>query len=258
MKVIQDNDFNQLVGLIKRVMDFDPDNYKFAPLRRRIWSRMRRLGIDNYRDYTEELLKNRNEVITLHEALTVNLTRFFRNKAVFEYIKDEILPSLNNPYIWSAGCASGAEPYSLAILCSELKVNCSIIGTDIDIESLKKAKEGIYSPFPIQETDPAILVKYFEKLGNNYKIIDDLKRVVKFRQLDLKDINYEKEFDLIICRNVLIYLTGEFQEQTLIRFHRALKSKGYLILGKVESLVGHTRELFKPIYLKDRIYEKRR
>ncbi len=185
MKVIQDNDFNQLVGLIKRVMDFDPDNYKFAPLRRRIWSRMRRLGIDNYRDYTEELLKKRNEVITLCKALTVNLTRFFRNKAVFEYIKDEILPSLNNPYIWSAGCTSGAELYSLAILCSELKANCSIIGTDIDIESLKKAKECIYSPFSIQETDP-------------------------------------------------------------------------VILGKVESLVGHTRELFKAIYLKDRIYKKRR
>lgn len=257
MKEDQDRDFDRIVGVINKVMDFTPEHYKIKPLRRRIHSRMRRLGIDNYEDYSKLLLKNKDEVFILREALTINFTSFFRNKAVFEYIKDEILPSFRNPSIWSAGCASGAEPYTLAILCYEQNLNCSIIGTDIDRKSLTKAREGIYNIFSLKETDLNIRDKYFEKVGNNYKIIDEVKKGVQFQQLDLKDIRYESDFDLIICRNVLIYLAREFQEQILLRFYKALKVNGYLILGKVESLVGDAKKLFDSLNLSNRIYEKR-
>ncbi len=257
MKRNQDQDFKRIVSIINKVTDFNLDHYKIKPLRRRIHSRMRRLGIDNYKDYTNYLATNKDEVTILEEALTINLTRFFRNKAVFEYIKDEILPSLNNPSIWSAGCASGAEPFTLAILCHEQNLNCSIVGTDIDTESIKKAREGIYDIFSMKEVEPDIQKKYFKKVGKNYKIIDKIKERVKFQQLDLKDISFESGFDLIICRNVLIYLSREFQEQTLLCFHKALKPGGYLILGKVESLVGQAKELFNPLNLKNRIYDKR-
>lgn len=254
--MIKDQNFNLVIDAIKKAMDFNPDHYKYRPLRRRIWSRMRRLGIDSYEEYSNLLLNDEEEAVCLQESLTINLTRFFRNKVVFEYVKNEILPSTNTPFIWSAGCSSGAEPYTLAILCNESGLNCTITGTDIDKASLGKAKIGIYSSSALTETDPVIRNKYFEKVGNQYKIIDGIREAVKFQQVDLKDIDYKEEFDLIICRNVLIYLEREFQVQTLLGFHKALKDGGNLILGKVESLVGRAKSMFKPINLTERIYEK--
>lgn len=257
MKENQDQDFKRAVSLINRVTDFDLYHYKIKPLRRRIHSRMRRLGINSYEDYTNYIITNRDEINILENALTINLTRFFRNKAVFDFMKDEIIPSLDNPFIWSAGCANGAEAYSISILCQELNKKYSIIGTDIDKESIRNARKGVFDNFAMQEVGEYILNKYFEWSENIFRIKNKAKEKVTFQYLDLKDINFINKFDLIICRNVLIYLSKEFQEQTLLSFYKALKSKGYLILGKVETLVGSTKNLFNQISSTNRIHQKK-
>jgi chemotaxis protein methyltransferase CheR len=257
MKEKQETDFKRAVSLINRVTDFNLYHYKIKPLRRRIHSRMRRLGINSYEDYTNYLITNRDEINILENALTINLTRFFRNMTVFDFIRDEIIPSLDNPFIWSAGCANGAEAYSISILCQELNKKYSIIGTDIDKESIRKAREGAFDNFAMQEVGEYILNKYFEKSENFFKVKKEVRKNVTFHYLDLKDIDFINKFDLIICRNVLIYLSKEFQEQTLLSFYKALKSNGYLILGKVETIVGKTKKLFHQISLANRIYQKK-
>jgi chemotaxis protein methyltransferase CheR len=254
MKKFEEEDFGKVVAVIKNFMDFNPENYKVKPLVRRIRSRMRKTGIDDYGEYAAFLKRNREEKENLKKALTINLTSFFRNKTVFDTLKKEILPHMINPVIWSAGCANGAEPYAIAILCKELNLKYLILGTDIDKESIRKAYEGFYDEIALSELPSYYKLKYFEKVEDGYKINREIKNSVDFQNLDLKDIHFENKFDLIFCRNVLIYLNKQFQENILSSFSVALKENGFLVLGKVESIPNKVRNLFSPVNLRDRIY----
>ena len=256
MKNSENEDFGKVVSVIKNFMDFSPENYKVKPLVRRIRSRMRKVGIDNYNDYAKLLKGSKEEKNKLKKSLTINLTSFFRNKTVFDTLRIEILPSLENPMIWSAGCANGAEPYAIAILCKEINLKCSILGTDIDKESIKEAYKGIYDDSALTEMPSYYKLKYFEKVKEGYRVTDEIRNSVVFQNLDLKDVDFEEKFDLIFCRNVLIYLNKEFQEKILGSFSTALKRDGVLVLGKVESIPNNVRKLFKPINIKERIYAK--
>lgn len=256
MKNSKDEDLGKVVSVIKNFMDFNPENYKVKPLVRRIRSRMRKVGVEDYNDYAELLKGSKDEKIKLKKSLTINLTSFFRNKSVFDTLKTEVLPALKNPVIWSAGCANGAEPYAIAILCKEIKIKCSILGTDIDKESIKKACKGIYDESALAEMPSFYKLKYFEKVKEGYRVIREIRNSVEFQNLDLKDIDFKGKFDLIFCRNVLIYLNKEFQEKILDSFATALKANGILVLGKVESIPNNVKKLFKPINIRDRIYAK--
>lgn len=250
-------DFEYLVRIIKKQMDFEPDNYKFKPLRRRIKSRMRRLGITEYRDYGDVLLKNGPEVSRLRTALTINLTRFFRDREVFDILEKKILPKHESICAWSAGCATGAEVYSILIICDKMNKKCKILGTDIDNDSINKARLGIFREEDLKEVEPDTINKYFKRENNKFRISDKIKRKAEFKHLDLKDTEFTSRFNLIICRNVLIYLRKKFQEIILRHFYHSLKPGGCLILGKTETLTGSTRKLYKKIDLRNRIYEKR-
>jgi chemotaxis protein methyltransferase CheR len=256
MKSFEHKDLEKVVSVIKNFMDFNPENYKVKPLSRRIRSRMRKVGLDSYSDYAELLKSSKEEKNKLKESLTINLTSFFRNKTVFDSLKAEVLPAMKNPRIWSAGCSNGAEPYAIAILCKEIKINCSILGTDIDKESIKEACQGIYDEAALADMPSRYKLKYFEKVKEGYRVTREIRDSVEFRNLDLKDINFRGKFDLIFCRNVLIYLNKEFQEKILGSFATALKANGILVLGKVESIPNNARKLFKAMNIKDRIYAK--
>jgi chemotaxis protein methyltransferase CheR len=256
MKNSEDQDVEKVVSVIKDFMDFNPENYKVKPLVRRIRSRMRKVGLDDYNDYSELLKVSKDEKIKLKESLTINLTSFFRNKSVFDTLKTEVLPALKDPVIWSAGCANGAEPYAIAILCKETKINCSILGTDIDKESIKEACKGVYDESVLTEMPSFYKLKYFEKVKEGYRVNREIRNSVEFQNLDLKDVNFKEKFDLIFCRNVLIYLNKEFQEKILSAFATALKANGILVLGKVESIPNNVKRLFNPINIRDRIYAK--
>lgn len=256
MKISEDEAFSKVVSVIKDFMDFNPENYKVKPLVRRIRSRMRKVGLDNYIDYATLLKGSKEEKSKLKESLTINLTSFFRNKSVFDTLRTEILPSLKNAVIWSAGCANGAEPYAISILCKEIGMKYYILGTDIDKESIKAACKGVYDESALTEMPSFYKLKYFEKVKAEYRVKREIRNSVEFQNLDLKDINFKEKFDLIFCRNVLIYLNKKFQEEILTSFAEALKSNGILVLGKVESIPNSVRKLFNPINIRDRIYAK--
>ncbi len=256
MKRFNSEDFEKVVEVIKDFMDFHPENYKVKPLARRVHSRMRRVGIEDFNEYAGLLKRSKEEKDKLKDALTINLTSFFRNKTVFETLRTEVLPYMKDPVIWSAGCANGAEPYAIAILCEELNLNCSILGTDIDKESIKEACKGLYDEAAVVELPSYYKLKYFEKVEAGYRLIQEIRNSVDFRNMDLKHINYKNKFDLIVCRNVLIYMNKEFQENILKSFSAALKENGFLVLGKVESIPNNVKKIFKPINIRDRIYAK--
>ena len=256
MKKFKSADFEQVVEVIKDFMDFHPENYKVKPLERRVRSRMRRIGMEDYNEYAMLLKRSKEEKDKLKDALTINLTSFFRNKTVFEALKTDILPYMKNPVIWSAGCANGAEPYAIAILCEELEMDYSILGTDIDKESIKEACDGIYDEAAVAELPSYYKLKYFEQVETGYRLTQKVRNSVDFLNMDLKHISFKDKFDLIVCRNVLIYMNREFQESILKSFYVALKTSGFLVLGKVESIPSNVRTIFNPINIRDRIYAR--
>ena len=205
-------------------------------------------------------------------VLTINVTQFFRNLSTFEAIRKTIIPGIlekkgeniqRHIRFWSAGCASGEEAYSLAILLKEAlqdeEKNYSIMiyGTDVDTEILKKAKDGVYTWMQLEGLPKRYLDKYFFQVGDKFALDPGIKKMVYFKISDLlKDEGFSR-LDLILCRNILIYFSLDIQEKILTRFHRSLNTNGYLILGKVESLIGSTRKHYIPINLSERIFIKK-
>ncbi|MEO0294071.1 MAG: protein-glutamate O-methyltransferase CheR [candidate division WOR-3 bacterium] len=256
MNKFENREIEVVFTAIKDFLDFEPENYKEKPLLRRIRYRMRKVGVENWEDYAELIKTNDGERENLKKALTINITSFFRDKSVFETLKSKILPSIKEPSIWSAGCANGAEPYAIAILCKELNLKCSILGTDIDEDSIEMARKGEYEEIELFELPINYKIKYFEKIEGKYRIIPEIKSLVEYQVLDLKDADFENKFDLVVCRNVLIYLKKEFQEKILLTFWKALRGDGFLVLGKVEMLPERLRGFFHTVDLRDRIYVK--
>ena len=205
----------------------------------------------------------------LVSTLVVNVTQFFRDKEDWQIIKNKVLSEIiarrlgKTLSIWSIACASGEEPYSLAIIFHEIlgdeikKVNIRIYGTDIDEDCLNKAREGIYDKRSLKEVDTELIKRYFiQKASESYQINDKVKTMVRFLKHSI--INGEKfgGFDFIICRNLLIYFTRQLQERIYLRLYNALKPGGLLWLGKAEMPVGRAGKRFKSLYYRERIYQK--
>jgi len=251
--------FEYLKRTIKEILNFEPENYKVRPFTRRIKSRMRSVGVMEYSEYADFLRNHPEEVIKLREALTINVSKFFRNQSVFSVIKNEIFKKILFPIsIWSAGCASGEEPYTLSIILLESGKTGKIIATDVDVSAIKNAQDGIYDEVSLSETPPDIISRYFSRENGRYRINDNVKEFVEFRVLDLKELEeFKMTFDVIVCRNVLIYLSKEFQRKVIEGFANHLKEKGFLILGMVEGMFGMGENFFIPYNLKERIYVKK-
>jgi len=234
-----------------RMHGFNCGAYKASYLERRVQTRLRSNHLNSYRDYYRLLRENPGELKALLDVLTINVTGFFRDSDIYEYLRLEVIPdilSLQNREkrsvrIWSAGCATGEEPYSVAMLLLEaLAGNCSnhaisIYATDIDDRSLSAAAEGTYSLRKLETVPEAMAGKYFT-YDDNYKVKDSIKSLIKFKKLDLLTDKGIKLCDAIFCRNVLIYFNQEDQEQVLKMFYENLKPGGYLILGKTEIMLS--------------------
>jgi chemotaxis protein methyltransferase CheR len=241
--------------------------YKINYLIRRLHHRMRRSNINSYRKYSELLEKDPEELILLVKSFSINVTRFFRNKDMYIALNKNILPQIFKEHqgsinIWSAGCAVGAEPYSLAMLVdsnsnAKDRRRVNIIATDISLEFLKRAKEGLFQKDLLKETSPNFTHAYFQKKGEEFRISPKLKMYIKFQTHDLRNPPPEKNLDLIMCRNVLIYFSHEESIKLFERMHKALKPNGYLVLGKCEMMRGKIRESFTVVDPKNRIYQKK-
>jgi chemotaxis protein methyltransferase CheR len=259
-----------LKNLIQKNLGFNSNQYKDSHFKRRIDVRLRATNVRNYKEYVELLQSDKNEYPELMETLTVNVTNFFRNPEVYDIVEKEVLPAiiksknigLRSIRIWSAGCSIGVEAYSIAMLLNHLlgndfnKYNIKITGTDIDKESLLKAQSGVYSDAEMKDVRPAFLKKYFTKEDGKYVVSDELKKITQFKKQDLISGPKMSGFDAVFCRNVTIYFQKELQEQLYMDFYDALGKDGFFVMGKTETLIGPSKDKFKPYNSKERIYQK--
>ncbi len=267
----------QNIDLIKKFLYrrgfSDVGSYKEKYLARRLAIRMRKRGVSNYADYYDVISKEENEVKLLKKCLSINVTEFFRDldtweefrKILASYIKEKtqkvLSPSIR---IWSAGCAVGPEPYSIACIVHDilgrklLKHNVKVFATDFNEELLQVARRGIYEGDILNNVPNEFSLRYFEKFGKGQRVKYNVRRMVDFSHLDLlKDKFTFTKLDIIFCRNVLIYFAKETQKSILRRFFDLLVPEGFLILGRTEILHPSFRESFEVSSLRHRIYKKK-
>jgi chemotaxis protein methyltransferase CheR len=232
--------------------------------------RMRARGVLQYDDYAQLLDRDASEYEKLIETLTINVTKLFRNWEAYSALASTAIPKLwstENPSIrvWSAGCSSGEEPYSIGVLFHRhAAVNgmlpqigrVSILGTDIDKQSLEHAERGEFEEGDFADTPDELRSRYFSPIAP-FAVAPTIKRMVRFERRDLlSDLPPKGNFDLIVCRNVLIYFDRQTQERLFEAFHAALAPGGFLMLGKVETLLGSVRGRLTPVDARERIFQR--
>jgi chemotaxis protein methyltransferase CheR len=269
---VEDPGFDKLSRRITQVAGLAAEAYKPRCLRRRIAVRMRAHNVTSYEDYLHILETAPDELQKLSDALTINVTKFFRNIELWHRLRDSICPALwretKGPLrVWSAGCASGEEPYSLAILFAttapaarrtEMMERLVIDATDIDRVCLERAREGVYPASAFSETPAEYVDAYTEEMsGSRRRVKDAVRRAVQVNRLDLtRDAPRQKSYDLIVCRNVLIYFDRVMQERLFAIFAEGLRPGGILVLGKVETILGPTRDRLELVDARERIYRR--
>lgn len=263
--------FKLLLNKIFEDRGLDFRHYREEVLKRRLALRMRLNKVESYADYLRLLINRPEEYEKLFEILCINVSEFFRDPDVWlslgEILENLILQKSKEKEplrIWSAGCANGEEPYSLAILAREIlkKLNTlnyplEIFATDIDKQSLKIAQDADYAKESLKNVSEELLKIYFTHLEGHYRINPEIKNMVKFKYLDLISQENINDTDIVLCRNVFIYFTRSLQEQLLMKFYKSLIPNGYLVMGKVETMWGEAKEIFAEVDQKARIFSKK-
>jgi len=247
---------------------FDFREYRDTTLTRRLGRRLRATGAETYADYTRVLDQDPAEYQRLFEDLTINVTSFFRDQVAFKALKEAVLPTLINRginrwkclRIWSAGCATGEESYSIAMLLLEhlgehiSRWNVTILASDIDAKVLQRAREGVFAE--VQGIRPAWRDRYLTAEGDSFSVRPALRRLVTFQRHNLVSDPPYFDLDLVVCRNVLIYFKPPLQMRVLKGFHQGLKEGGFLLLGKSEVPLGQKETFFHCLDSKARLYQK--
>ena len=224
--MLDDQDWGAFKRKLKAKTEIDLDLYKEPQMKRRIGSLVTRKGYDSYTKYFDMATQDKTEFDAFIEYLTINVSEFFRTPEKFSKLETDVIPDLltRSPKlnIWSAGCSIGAEPYSLAMILKEMTPGKQhrILATDLDVEIIAKAKRGVYTDNELKCVESPRLNKYFTKRHNL-----------------LKD-PFETGFDLILCRNVVIYFTEEAKFDLYTNFFRALKPGGILFVGATEAILN--------------------
>ncbi|KNZ71026.1 chemotaxis protein CheR [Thermincola ferriacetica] len=227
---------------LRKRKGLDLTGYKRPQMERRINSLMRSVKCGSYDDYLDLMDKEPQHWRKFIDTLTINVSEFYRNPPQWEVLQQKIIPMLleNSPNlkVWSAGCSTGEEPYTLAMIFAYNfpRVSVSILATDIDEEVMAKAKNGIYNEKAVANLPRLYITKYFKQEGSNYIIADEIKRKVRFQKHNLLKDVFDKNFDLILCRNVVIYFTEESKSALYKRFHESLKPGGVLFTGSTEQI----------------------
>jgi chemotaxis protein methyltransferase CheR len=224
----------------------DLSHYKSQQMDRRINSFMGLWGVGNYDEYLALLKRDPKILKEFINKLTINVSEFFRNPERFEELERQVLPRLlqrqTKVRIWSAGCSDGSEPYSIAIVAREFQAEqrVQIIASDIDRQIVEKAKTGLYTANEIKSMPHHLVTKYFTEAANyKYLLVDSVKEMVEFRIHDLLADKFEANFDLIVCRNVVIYFTEEAKNELYKRFIAALRPGGYILVGGTEPILQY-------------------
>jgi chemotaxis methyl-accepting protein methylase len=217
------------------------------------------------------LIKNPEEYEKLFDVLYINISEFFRDPVVWQSLRGHLESliqqklQMNDRHIrvWSAGCANGEEAYSIAILLKEIldynaaQFSIEIYGTDIDKKCLKAADAAGYSKESLKNVDDKYLKNSFTSSGKDFIVKEEIRNLVQLESRDLILDDFIEATDVILCRNVFIFLERDLQEQLLTKFYKSLKTGGYLILGKVEMILGEAKEIFEEIDFKNRVFRKK-
>lgn len=238
-------------------------------VKRKVERRIAEIGLSNFEEYLSRIKEDLGEQKYLSLILTVTISRFFRDQEVFNTLRRSILPNLlkeknqGELKIWSIGCASGEEPYTLSLLWKENfegihpGVRLSILATDIDEKMLERAREGRYKKSSIREVPEEILRKCFNREGDEYVLDQSIRQTVEFERHDILQEEPFNEMDIIFCRNLaMTYFSKETQMAVLKKLATGLKEKGYLVIGKDESLPLIYPTLFVLVFREEKIYQR--
>ena len=265
---LTDDEFAAITQLLRERRQFDLAQYKDRCIRRRIAKRLRSCKVADIASYLKRLEMDRDELDTLLATISIHVSQFFRNPDTYRILEQKILPDLCRRAraagraeltLWSAGCASGEEPYSLALLVDDmnardLKIN--ILATDVSEPVLDTARIGTYEALRLKEVPPEVLNKYFHGEKDHYQVIERIRNQVDFRQHNIMTASNYPPADLILCRNVMIYFTREEQERILSRFAATLPEHGALVLGRSETITGDIRRYYQSEFPVERVYRR--
>lgn len=266
---ISDAEFETIRLALAEHTGFRLEGYKDKCVKRRITMRIRTTQCHSAAEYLFLLQQNAQEVENLCRVLTIHVSHFFRNPPTFRKLAEEVLPDIfcraiaekrDCVTIWSVGCATGEEPYSVALILKDRfsdylsRLRVEIIGTDLDDRVLDNARNGVYGTERLAEVPDEMLQRYFHKSGECYRLAEEIRGMVTFCRADLFSDPPYRGCDLILCRNVLIYFERPQQEAILTAFASALQDNGLLVLGKSETLVGEARKRFRTVCPTERIY----
>lgn len=268
-------EYQELSDILKKEKGFLLPKYKNGCMIRRISSRLFATQSDSLKDYISKIKSDHNELEKLHDSLTINESSFFRDMEVFEYlvkelfrkiIKQKLDDKITSINIWSVGCSTGEEPYSIAyMLKSKLSIRLKkfkvrILAIDVDKKALERAEAAIYSKEKVENLDQKIVRKMFRKVtggSGDYRVKALYREMVDFQHRDILEFQpMNKLFDIIFCRNMLIYFTDRNHVNAYEHFNRHLVKSGYLVLGKTEVMFKPRKRRFMKFNLKNRIYMK--
>ncbi len=264
-------DATRLIAQVERDRGIDLSQYRLSYVERRLATRLRALDLVTYRQYGQYLLDHTEEYTRLLDTLTVNVTDFFRDPPVWKIIRGEVIPALitaktangqRTIRVWSAGCATGEEPYSLTMaFLTELgdaakSFIVSVAATDLDPVALQTAQRAEYDVAKLEHLPGPDRVRFTVNDGRRFTIKPEVTEHVRFRKMNLFSDAPPLAIDLILCRNVFIYFTREQQERIINVFHKSLARGGYLVLGRTEKMPNGAAAGFEPISSKERIYRK--
>lgn len=263
--------FLDLTRKISREAGLSLDAYKDKCLRRRIAVRMRASGVHSYIEYQALLDRDPEEYERLKDAITINVTRFYRNSETWDQVRTILVPEIcshshGQVRAWSAGCSSGEEAYTVAVLIAEhldlqgradRLATVTVDATDIDRQCLERARTACYNREVLADVPAPLLQRYFEDAGNEWRVAERVRTRVVVQDSDLcTDPPPSRNYQLILCRNVVIYFGRDTQERVFLKFAEALAPGGFLVLGKVESLFGPARDRLTLVNPRERIYRR--
>ncbi|MBN2544634.1 MAG: protein-glutamate O-methyltransferase CheR [Spirochaetes bacterium] len=237
-------------------INFTPTNKPILEIR--LKERLKKLNIEKLEIYHKLILNDKDELKNLIDSVTTNLTNFFRYKVHFETLENHVLPDLKEKKnktkfirIWSAGCSTGEEAYSIAMVVKDFfdsSWKIEILASDISFNVLIKAKEGFYSKEKTEEIPKKYLEKYMIQISNGYYVKDSIKELIQFDYHNIMNEPTKKEFDIIFCRNVIIYFDAQAQQEVVDLFYNTMNKFGYFFIGHSESLFGmKTKFIFKKL-----------
>ncbi|WLR53096.1 protein-glutamate O-methyltransferase CheR [Bacillus tianshenii] len=245
------NDYQGFIRKVNQKTGIDLSAYKEAQMKRRLTSLYQKRGYRDFDDFFNAMAKDNEILEEFLDRMTINVSEFYRNYKRWEVLENKILPKLYQQNkrlkVWSAACSTGEEPYTLAMILSKFMPlsQVSIHATDLDKNVMARAKRGLYPERSLQEVPDDIKRKYFTKDGSFFKVSDDIKRTVTFKQHNLLSDSYDSNYDLIVCRNVLIYFTEEAKDKLYQKFAAALRPGGIFFVGSTEQIFNPSKYGFE-------------